>query len=261
MFAPEFSGGAACLSVPGRYWLSVAAGTVVHGSGTCCSSPGRKLVTKTAEAEVGGPWAAAQQVDRRPRSPPRPPRPPAMSSRRRLRRPARCSSRESRPAPVPALGERLNGVGLGPGRRLVRFLAGWRLRRRCGCCCGALWRRRVRLARLWPARPRLLVPRGPAPGQPWPPPVPVAAAVLAAAVSAGRRLAALAGSRDRRPGSRRSPPGWPDWPCWLCRPGWPPCARPSRARASLGRIGARSGNSRWSCGVASYPCHSGTSLS
>ena len=45
VFVPLFSGGAACLVVPGRYWLRVALGTVLHASGTDCTSPGRNVVT------------------------------------------------------------------------------------------------------------------------------------------------------------------------------------------------------------------------
>ena len=55
VLAPEFSGGAAFLSVPGMYCRSVAAGTVVHGSGTCCNSPSWKLVTKLPKPRLAAP--------------------------------------------------------------------------------------------------------------------------------------------------------------------------------------------------------------
>ena len=55
VLVPLFSGGAACLVVPGRYWLRVALGTVLHASGTDCTSPGRNVVTSEPKPRLVDP--------------------------------------------------------------------------------------------------------------------------------------------------------------------------------------------------------------
>ena len=56
VLVPLLSGGAACLDVPGRYWLNVALGTVLHASGTDCTSPGRNVVTSEPRPRLAEPF-------------------------------------------------------------------------------------------------------------------------------------------------------------------------------------------------------------
>jgi hypothetical protein len=112
VLAPEFSGGAASLGLPGRYWFSVAVGTVVQLAG-------QEVRHEATEAEVGRARAAAQQVnghrDRHRDHHAAPDEQPTVLAPVGALLVARVKA-----PPVPALGERLHRIGLGPGRRFLR---------------------------------------------------------------------------------------------------------------------------------------------